>query len=465
MTNFSQVNSLMLLRVNHQEIPLQQYTSLLPQQLMDSLHSLSEQFRGLRFVHANSTATGGGVAEILQSLVPFMNTLGLPTERIVVSPEDPEFFQVTKRIHNLLQGSSGALSKEELSVYFQCMERVAEDIKGRELEASVWFFHDPQLLPLAMLLPRKAGELRFWVCHIDLTAPNAETLDALAPLTSYYDGLAFSMDEFVPDDIVGRYPVYITPPSIDPLTDKNTAMSQAEALGIVSAMGIDPARPLITQVSRFDYWKDPWGVMDAFRQARESVPGLQLALLGLSQAADDPEALGVLHSVTEYATGDSDIHTFFYTEGLPDSIDRIVNAFQTASQVVLQKSTREGFGLTVTEAMWKGQPVIGGNVGGIRMQIEDGVSGYLVNNPSECGERIVQLIQDEGLRSRIGQAARERVREKFLLPRLALDYLSAVNAVSPAGKVSNNHSSGNGKYNPFDALEQMYPNGAASSGK
>ena len=454
----------MLLRINHPEIPLKRYTTLLPSQLMDNLHSLAEQFQGLRFVHANSTATGGGVAEILQSLVPFMNTLGLPTERIVVSPEDPQFFQVTKRIHNLLQGSSGSLSRDELEVYFQCMERVAEDIKGRGLEASVWFFHDPQLLPLAMLLPKKKDELRFWVCHIDLTAPNAETLDVLTPLTSYYDGLAFSMNEFVPDGVLGHYPVYITPPSIDPLTDKNTAMSRNEALEIVAAMGIDPDRPLVAQVSRFDYWKDPWGVIDAYRQAKESVPELQLALLGLSQAADDPEALGVLHSVTDYADGDPDIHPYFYPEGLPASIDHIVNAFQTASLVVLQKSTREGFGLTVTEAMWKGQPVIGGNVGGIRMQIEDGSSGFLVNNVSECGERIVQLIQDEDLRLKMGKAARERVRQKFLLPRLALDYLNAVRLTLPRSTPDSPFSV-NGKGNPFDSLEQLYPNGTVSSGK
>ena len=471
----------MLLRVNHPTVPLPHYAELLPRQVMDSLYALSEQFRGLRFVHANSTAAGGGVAEILQSLVPFMNSLGLPTERIVVSPEDPEFFQVTKRIHNLLQGSSDPLTQEELAVYFQCLEQVAEDIKRRELEAAVWFFHDPQLLPLAMLLPRREGELRFWVCHIDLTAPNAETLDALAPLTSYYDGLAFSMTDFVPDDIIGRYPVYITPPSIDPLTDKNTVMPPTEALSIVAALGIDPNRPLVTQVSRFDYWKDPWGVIDAFRQARESVPGLQLALLGLSQAADDPEALGVLHSVNEYAGGDPDIHAYFYPEGLPESIDRIVNAFQTASRVVLQKSTREGFGLTVTEAMWKGQPVIGGNVGGIRMQIQDGVNGFLVDNPAECGQRILQLVQDEALRLKLGQEARESVRRKFLLPRLALDYLNAVRDVgaglAPARPVvpspskdagvrlgrmpaqGNHHFSRNGNHNPFDALEQLYPNG------
>ena len=450
----------MLLRINHPELPLQQYTSLLPQQLMDDLTTLAEQFRGMRFVHANSTATGGGVAEILQSLVPFMNSLGLATERIVVSPEDSQFFQVTKRIHNLLQGSSGSLSPDELEVYYRCSEQVAEDIRSRELQADVWFLHDPQLLPLAMQLPKMNGELRLWVCHIDLTAPNAETLEALAPLTSYYDGLAFSLDEFVPEGIVGHYPVYITPPSIDPLTDKNTEMTLEEALGIVSAMGVDPGRPLVCQVSRFDYWKDPWGVIDAFRQARESAPGIQLALLGLSQAADDPEALGVLHSVKEYADGDPDIHAYFYADDLPDTIDRIVNAFQTASSVILQKSTREGFGLTVSEAMWKGQPVIGGNVGGIRTQIEDGVCGFLVNNPQECGERIVQLIQDESLRKEMGEAAQERIREKFLLPRLALDYLKAVRSLLPLNAGPEHNGSANGKADPFDALEQLSLNGS-----
>ncbi len=450
----------MLLRLNHPELPLQQYASLLPQQLMDELLGLADKFHGMRFVHANSTATGGGVAEILQSLVPFMHSLGLETERLVVSPEEPEFFQVTKRIHNLLQGASGSLSQSELDTYFAGMERVATEIRERQLEADVWFFHDPQLLPLAMLNPKRDGELRFWVCHIDLTAPNPETLETLAPLASHYDGLAFSLEEFVPDSMAGRHPIFITPPSIDPLTDKNTPMPMEEALGIVGAMGIDTQRPLVTQVSRFDYWKDPWGVIDAFRQARESVPGLQLAMLGLSQAADDPEALGVLHSVGEYAAGDPDIHTYFSTDNLPDSIDRIVNAFQTASVVALQKSTREGFGLTVSEAMWKGQPVVGGNVGGIRSQIDDGVSGFLVNNPQECGDRILQLVQADDLRHRMGQAARERVREKFLLPRLARDYLAAVRSLLPD---TNGRPRGSGKgANPFDLLQQVSLNGAAS---
>lgn len=468
----------MLQRINYPELSFSSYASLLPDQVIQELTGLAADFRGMRFVHANSTAIGGGVAEILQSLVPLMNSLGIATERIVVSPPQAEFFQITKRIHNLLQGAPGSLSEEELATYFRCLGEVSAEIADRGLEADVWFFHDPQLLPLASLLPKSNGELRLWVCHIDLTAPNPAVLSALSPLAAHYDGLAFSLPEFVPPGINGHPPYYITPPSIDPLTDKNRPMERAEADRIIAAMGIDPQRPLVTQVSRFDFWKDPWGVMDAYRQASAVVPGLQLAFLGLSQAADDPEALGVLHSVNEYAAGDPDIHAYFYPDDLPDTIDRIVNAFQTASAVVLQKSTREGFGLTVSEAMWKGQPVIGGNVGGIRTQIEDGVTGYLVNSAEECGRRMVELIQDQSLRQRLGAAARERVRERFLLPRLAVDYLKAAQAALPgqsvqryAGSngssnfVSNGvHSNG---HNPagldaFDALEQLHLNGAVA---
>ena len=444
----------MLQRINYPKLCPDRYSTLLSPQLLDELTSLAAHFQGTRFVHANSTATGGGVAEILQSLVPLMRSLGVPTERIVVSPEDQGFFQVTKRIHNLLQGSPGTLAKEELETYFRCLEEVAEEIKARDLEADVWFFHDPQLLPLAMLLPKKGDELRFWVCHIDLTAPNPETLDALAPLTQYYDGLAFSLSQFVPEDILGQYPVYIIPPSIDPLTDKNVSMPVEEAHTIIRAMGIDPLRPLVTQVSRFDYWKDPWGVIDAYRRASQEVAGLQLALLGLSQAADDPEALGVLHSVRDYAGGDPDVHLYFYPDDLPDSIDRIVNAFQTASAALLQKSTREGFGLTVSEGMWKGQPVIGGNVGGIRTQIVNGVSGFLVDSAEECGERIAELVRNESLRHEMGQAARERVRENFLLPRLARDYFAAVRSLLPVPKEIRLSANGH-KPNPFETLEQI----------
>ncbi len=445
----------MLSRIVYPVAPFDRYRSLLTPELVDQLTALAGEVRHLRFVHLNSTATGGGVAEILQSLVPLMNSLGVATERVAINPP-PEFFLVTKRIHNLLQGAEGRLSKEELDTYFQGIQSVADDIKGRSLSADVWFLHDPQLLPLASFLPRDEGQTRLWVCHIDLTEPNPSVAEALFPLAHHYDGLVFSLDDYVPAGLDGNVPVSIVPPAIDPLTEKNVPLEQSEALEIVASMGIDPQRPLICQVSRFDFWKDPWGVIDAYRIARQDIPGLQLALLGLSQATDDPEGLEVLNSVGDHAAQDPDIHLYFDPEGLRYSVDRIVNAFQVASKVVMQKSTREGFGLTVAEAMWKGQPTIGGNVGGIRIQIEDGVSGFLVNSPEECAQRIVQLFQSPALVEQVGQAARESVRHRFLLPRLALQYLQAARPHIAEARLAGGVAS-NGLGQSFADLEALSP--------
>ena len=442
----------MLLRMTYPEVSASHYWELLSPQLREDLERLVGQVRNLRFVHVNSTAVGGGVAEVLQSLVPLMNSLGVETERVVINPADPPFFQVTKKLHNLLQGAEGSLSPGEFGLYIDTLARVAGDIESRHLEADVWFMHDPQLLPLAQLLPKRGGETRLWVCHIDLTAPNREVMDQLLPLTAAYDGLVFSLDSYIPAGLGSNTPVCVAPPAIDPLTPKNAPITDAEANAIVSAMGIDPDRPLVTQVSRFDFWKDPWGVIDAYRIARHSVPGLQLALLGISQAADDPEAADVVNRVADHAAGDPDIHLYFQPDGLPDSIDRIVNAFQSASLVVMQKSLREGFGLTVAEAMWKGTALVGGDVGGIRVQVEDGVNGYLVGSPEECAEHMVSLLRDPSLRERIGAAARNSVRDNYLLPRLALDYLRAAAAVAPAGWLGNGHQPG---INNFTALEHL----------
>ena len=408
-------------------VDIDQYLSLIEPQLARDLTSVAGELQHLRFVHINSTATGGGVAEILQSLVPLMNALGVSSEWVVVDPPE-EFFQVTKRIHNLTQGEQGTLSPEEIHVYVSCIRGAADFIQQHQLGAEVWFLHDPQLLPLASLLPKTLDEIRFWVCHIDWTAPNMSVLNLLLPFTRAYDGLVFSRDSYVPPGLDEGIPVYIAPPAIDPLSPKNVPLDEPEATRITAAMGIDPGRPLVTQVSRFDPWKDPRGVIDAYRSARQAVPGLQLALLGLSQASDDPQALEILDSVTEYAAGDPDIHLYFYPEDLPDTIDNIVNAFQVASCLIIQKSIREGFGLTVTEAMWKGKVVLGGNVGGIRLQIEDGVTGYLVDSAEMCSRRIIEVERNTSLQQRMGEAARESVRQKFLLPRLALDYLRAAAA-------------------------------------
>ena len=442
----------MYLKLDHPPVRYENYVSLIDPQLAANLDAVRSEMGNQRVLHLNSTATGGGVAEVLQSMVPLSNSLGIETERIVINPPYPEFFQATKKIHNLLQGAEGSLTGEEWEVYFRSIKEVARAMKRDGLKADVWVLHDPQLLPLAQFLREQDGSTWLWVCHIDLTTPNDSVLDTLLPLTSHFDHLVFSLQDYVPDGLDSRTPVYIAPPAIDPLSVKNTAMPEDSARSIVSAMGIDPNRPLISQVSRFDLWKDPWGVVDAFRTARESVPGLQLALLGLSQATDDPEALDVLASVRAHAAGDPDIHLYYDPAGLPDTIDRIVNAFQVASLVLMQKSTREGFGLTVTEAMWKSRPVIGGNAGGIRTQIKDGVTGYLVSSPEECARRIVELVQSPVLRLRIGADARESVRQRFLLPRLTHDYLS----VAQSHRSQRQRTYANGA-DEASALEHLIP--------
>lgn len=352
---------------------------------------LAERFAGLRIVHVNSTANCVGVAEILHSLVPLSNALGMHTERAVIVPKHPDFFTVTKRIHNMLQGAEGELSATELDSYYNCLDEVSGEIGRTGLSADVWFLHNPQLLPLA----------------------------------TAYDALICSLGDYVPSTLHPDAGIHIAPPAIDPLNKKNDTMPPARARQIVEALAIDPNRPLVTQVSRFDCWKDPSGVVDACRLTRRSNPGLQMALFGLSQANHDPDGIKVLGSVHEYAAGEPHIHLFFDPDGLPASDDEIVNTLQTHSDVLLQKSTSEGFGLTVSEGMWKGKPVVGGNVGGIRLQIEDGESGFLVDFAEEAGERVAQLLADPELRADIGRNAKGRVRDNFLMPRLLYDYMDA----------------------------------------
>ena len=366
------------------------------------------------------------MAEILRSLVPMMRELGLKTEWLVFNPP-AAFFGVTKKLHNLLQGQEGGLASEEMDLYLRCIQEASISLNGAGIGREVWFLHDPQVLPLAHHMNGGSPGYKAWVCHIDLSTPNAEILDSLLPFTMDYDALVFSMPSYVPYSLNGER-VHVVPPAIDPLAEKNIALPLTDARAIVGRLGIDVECPLVSQVSRFDVWKDPWGVIDAYRLAKAAVPGLQLALLGVIQAKDDPEGVEVLESVVQYAEGDPDVHLYWDPDMLVDGIDRTVNAFQVGSQVVIQKSRREGFGLTVTEAMWKGSAVIGGNVGGIRQQIQDGVSGFLVEDATQCGERLLQLLHDPGLRAEMGRRAHESVRANYLLPRLLLDYLKVVQA-------------------------------------
>ncbi|MCZ6865831.1 MAG: glycosyltransferase [Dehalococcoidia bacterium] len=416
-------------RVDLALAPFEPYAELLDPNLTENLRSLAQEMRGARIVHVNSTPVGGGVAEILRSLVPVSKGLGLDMDWYVITPSR-NFFDVTKKLHNLLQGADGHLTPEEMETYTQYGGE-ANSLDFGPLAGDVWFLHDPQLLPLIPLIPEGRRPLVIWVCHIDLSTPNEGTLDAVLPNIHLADAKVFSMPAYVPPSL-GDAAVYVIPPAIDPLSVKNQSMPMDKALSFLSNMGIDTSRPLVTQVSRFDPWKDPWGVVDAYKEAKKAIPDLQLAYLGASHAADDPEGKKILESLKAYVNNDGDIHLYGDSDIPLQVVDRVVNAFQTASDVILQKSIREGFGLTVTEAMWKSQPVIGGNVGGIRAQIQDGANGFLVDSVDQCASQIVKLLEKPEFKNSLGAAARESVRSRFLLPRLLRDYLQvAVEHVKP----------------------------------
>lgn len=403
--------------VDVEPTPFDRYESLIEADARQETLSAAQSLKGLRVVHVNATPRGGGVAEILRSLVPMMRGLGIDANWWALEA-DEGFFTVTKRLHNGLQGKVTSLCRQDIECYWLHNEQAANAVELAFGCADILVIHDPQVMAVPAFL--HDGTRSVWHCHVDLTAPDKDVQTRLLPLTQYYARCLVSMPEYA---AVGLPPerTVAFPPAIDPFTAKNRRLPLEEARARLACLGIDCGRPLVTQVSRFDAWKDPLGVVDAYRLARRRVPGLQLALVGALTAIDDPEGAEVWRSLSSYAGDEPDIH--IYPEPEVGGDETTVNAFQTASNVVVQKSVREGFGLTVTEAMWKGTPTIGGDCGGIRLQIEDGVNGYLVSNAVECGERIVDLLDDPGRARAMGAAARESVRRRFLMPRLLLDYL------------------------------------------
>jgi trehalose synthase len=285
------------------------------------------------------------------------------------------------------------------------------------VNADIWLIHDVQVLPMLSYMDSVLGA---WICHVDTTNPNETVKKMLLPYIGLYRTIVASMAEYHPN---GVHPddLAVCPPAIDPLQPKHDPLSFEAAREIMAGLGMDPARPIVCQVSRFDLWKDPWGVIDAYRMVKKEFHEVQLALVGAMTAKDDPDAQEVLDNLTDYAGNDPDIH--LYSDGQVIG-DLQVNAFQTGSDVILQKSTREGFGLTVTEAMWKNRPVIGGNCGGIKRQITDGIDGYLVDDVLSCAGKIYTLLKDKTLADLLGNNARESVRKNYLMPRLLRDYLN-----------------------------------------
>jgi len=389
-------------------------------ELLQEIRALAQDLRGLRLVQVNSTAAGGGVAELLQSLVPLERGLGLSVEWRLLCP-DGDLFAATKHLHNALQGRPDPLSPAEITIY---EDRNAHCAPMLGTGWDVALIHDPQPAALRILTPA-AAEHWLWRCHIDTSEPEPETWRYLRPIVEGYERTIFTLPEFAPLDLAA--PIEVIPPAIDPVSPKNADMPPALADDVVTRFGLDPRRPLVVQVARFDPWKDPLGVIAAFEDVRRAVPDAQLALVG-SMATDDPEGWEILGKVNERAKEVPGCHVLSNLDGVGA---HEVNAFQRAADVVVQKSLREGFGLTVSEALWKGTPVVGGRAGGIPQQLGEG-SELLVDGIKECGERLVELLHDPARRAEHGRQGRERVRRRFLLPRLLRDELRLLHSLTRA---------------------------------
>jgi trehalose synthase len=397
---------------------LADYTHLVGRPLIEEIRTLSDSLSGLKVLHLSATAFGGGVSEILYTLVPLMRDVGLESEwQVIIGRE--EFFNATKLLHNALQGNPQDLDAEEWHVYEKFNEINAGELSG---DWDVIIVHDPQPLAIRRHVSEKAKHW-VWRCHIDLSTPNEATLGRLTPLIQEYDGSVYHVDRYVPDGLDGSTPIHLIPPAIDPLSPKNMALSPEDAAFVCDQFGVDVDRPLMCQVSRFDPWKDPLGVIDAYRLVTEEMPDVQLALVG-SMATDDPEGWQFFNSTLEYAGGDPDIKILNNLNQV-GSIE--VNAFQSQADVVIQKSTREGFGLTVSEALWKARPFIGGDVGGIPLQVQDGTTGFLVRSPEDCADRALRVLREPELGKQLGRAGKEHVRRHFLTPRLLRDWLRIFN--------------------------------------
>jgi trehalose synthase len=390
------------------------YTHVAGKQLLTEIRELAGPLEGLKVLHLSATAFGGGVSEILYTLVPLMRDAGIDAEWQVMLGRE-EFYNVTKLMHNALQGNPQGLTPEQWQVFAKYNELNAEELtEGWD----VAIVHDPQPAAINQLAPEKAANW-IWRCHIDLSTPNPTVIDRLAPLLKGYDGAVFHLRDYVPSHLDPGVPVHVCPPAIDPLSPKNMAFSPEDAAYVVDQFGLDVDRPLMCQVSRFDPWKDPMGVIDAYRAVKERVPQVQLALIG-SMATDDPEGWEFFNQTMAHADGDPDVHILNNLNNV-GAIE--VNAFQSQADVVIQKSTREGFGLTVSEALWKARPFIGGDVGGIPLQVQDGQTGYLVSSAGECAERSLEILREPALGRRLGRAGKEHVRQNFLTPRLLRDWL------------------------------------------
>ncbi|MDD3818689.1 MAG: glycosyltransferase [Actinomycetota bacterium] len=399
---------------------LKDYEDIIGKRNIRQIEMLAKLSRNKKVVMVNSTRDGGGVAEILHRLVPLINELGINCRWEVISA-DKDFFSITKKIHNALQGEKIRFSGEELEIYRKVNE---DNARNLNLDADIVVIHDPQPLPLIDFYKARRAKW-VWRCHIDMSGPDLRLWKFLKNYLEEYDASIFSIEKFSKSL---SHPQYLIAPSIDPLSDKNKVLDKDEIKAVSKMYNIKKDKPVILQVSRFDRFKDPIGVIKAFRLVRKEI-NCQLILAG-GTASDDPEGEAVLEEVRKEAEGDPDIHILL----LKPKSDIEINALQRIADVVLQKSLKEGFGLTVTEAMWKGKPVIGGEVGGITTQLHNHRTGFLVNSIEGAAYRIRYLLNRPLISKRIGEQAKKFVSENFLITRHLRDYLSLFYILENPGK-------------------------------
>lgn len=408
----------MLQKVSLPVKDIDKYRMLLGSELIDEIKALGQDLKGLRLCHINSTPFGGGVAELLSSLIPLARGAGIGADWQVIRG-DHRFFTITKSLHNALQGSEYPLLMRAKT---QEVYKTNNLENARELDPNydVFVVNDPQ--PAALRHFCDVDQAKWvWRCHVDSSEPDEATWQFLRPYVEEYDAAVFTTEKFVPADL--KIPkIAIMAPAIDPFSTKNMALPSTLWREMLDNLDIDKSRPLISQISRFDPWKDPFGVMTVYRLAKEKVPGLQLALI-TSFAGDDPEAWDIFAQVHEEAAKDPDIHILSNLTGVGNME---VNAFQSASGVVIQKSIKEGFGLVVAEALWKEIPVVAGNTGGIPLQMTGVLEQYLVTSIEECAEKVVYLLEHRDIAHELGQKGREHITQNFLMPRLLRDELALI---------------------------------------
>ncbi len=393
---------------------LDAYAKAAGEDTISHLRQLASTLNGMKVVHVNSTREGGGVAEILCRLVPLQQELGFDARWEVITG-GKEFYQCTKSFHNALQGNPVVVPERLLKEFEKTNRENADRMKDALEDADAVFIHDPQPAPLIKYFPNRKGKW-IWRCHIDASQPYRPVWNYLRKFVAQYDASVFSLAEFSQSL---PHPQYLILPSIDPLSEKNMDIPDEEVDHVAATFGLDRSRPLAVQISRFDRFKDPTGVIRAYRLAKKFSPGLQLVLAG-GGATDDPEGSTVLKEVQEAAGGDGDVHVLL----LPADAHRTINALQRAADIVVQKSIREGFGLTVTEGLWKGKPVIGGNTGGIKIQVIDHHTGFLVSTPEGAAMRMRYLLLNRERREDMGREARDYVRRNFLLTRQLREHLT-----------------------------------------